>query len=190
MNFFKKLKIVLFAPSPLPQKRDTSFVFPYATDKELKRQQIWENLQKGILWEESGILIPWSTAYDDLRKFAAEKTVKGDRTIWSLGSHQILDGYTCEPDVQKWAFISDLEPFSRIKIWLGYDQAGTEVFLKLKEKLTDLLGAPSSVDAEDRAGVPLDIITWENKGVMIKLSGIDQHVFKYTLHIGLTGNDF
>lgn len=39
-------------------KLDNSFVFPYSSDKSIKRQQIWDNLQKGVLFEDQGILVP------------------------------------------------------------------------------------------------------------------------------------
>lgn len=40
------------------EKLDNSFVFPYSSDKSIKRQQIWDNLQKGVLFEDQGILVP------------------------------------------------------------------------------------------------------------------------------------
>lgn len=35
------------------KKPEYSFVFPYSEDKVIKRQQIWDNLQNGLLIEDS-----------------------------------------------------------------------------------------------------------------------------------------
>ena len=69
-----------------------TFIFPYSTVKETKQQQVWSNLQNGILFEDTQVFIPWATSYAEIDKCAEKRRVRGDRTEWFLGKHIILDG--------------------------------------------------------------------------------------------------
>lgn len=151
----------------------------------MKRQQVWDNLQKGILFEYTGVLIPWLTPFGDLDKYAEQRRDRGDRTEWFLGKHQILDGYTCFVGVMKWVFVKNSKPFSEVEEWLGFDFEGNEKFLFLKDKLMDLLGQPSSIELEKFGDFDLGSIEWTNQKVKVRLSGIEQFACKYRLYIGL-----
>ena len=187
MSLFQNIKDALFSTHS-SRNLDNKFSYPYSDDKEIKRSQIWENLGKGILFEDTKILIPWLTPFSEIDKFAEQRKDSGDRTNWFLGKHEILDGYTSYVGVMKWVFINNSKPFSEIEEWLGFDYEGNEKFITLKEKLTDLLGEPSSIQLEKFGDFDLGSIEWTNKNVRISLTGIEQFACKYRMHIGLTGN--
>lgn len=187
MNLFQKIKDALFSTHS-NRTLDNTFVYPYSNEKEVKRKQVWENLAKGILFEDTKVLIPWLTPYADLDKIAAQRKDSGDRTNWFLGKHEILDGYTCYIEVMKWISIKNSAPFSEIEEWLGFDYEGNKKFIFLKEKLTDLLGEPTEMQLEKFGDFDLGSISWANKNVSIRLSGIEQFACKYRMYIGLAEN--
>ena len=187
LSFFKNIKEALF-PAHHPKKFDNSFLFPYSEDKAIKQQQVWDNLQKGILFEDTGVFLPWVMPFSYLGKYAEQRKDKGDRTEWFLGKHQILDGYTCYVGVMKWVFVNDSKPFSEIVEWLGFDYEGNKKFLFLKDKLTDLLGHPAFMELEKFGDFDLGSVGWNREKVKIRLSGIEQFACKYRLSIGLTEN--
>ena len=69
--------------------------------------------------------------------------------------------------------------------FLGSENNGYQKFLELKEKLTDLLGEPTSIELEKYDNLDLGHIEWTNGKVSISLSGIEQFACKYRLYIGL-----
>ena len=167
---------------------DTSFIFQYSTEKKIKRQQIWDNLQKGILFEDNQTFIPWLTPFSELYKFAEQRKDSGDRTNWFLGQHKILNGFDSFVGVMKWIFIKNSNPFSEIEEFLGFDYEGNDKFNSLKNKLTDLLGDPTLIQLEKFGDFDLGSIAWTNRNVRIGLIGIEQFACKYRLHIGLIKN--
>ena len=188
MKIFQEIKNI-FDTNKLKRQLDNSFVFPYSTDKRIKRKQIWDNLQKGLLLEDKQILIPWLTPYSELDHFAEQKKDSGDRTNWFLGQHKILDGTNSYIGVMKWLDISNNEPFSRTDEFLGFDNEGNKKFLELKEKFTNLLGEPNYIQLEKFGNYDLGGIEWTNRKISIYLSGIEQFACKYRLYIGLKENE-
>ena len=88
----------------------------------------------------------------------------------------------------KWVFVKNVNPFSEIEEWLGFDYEGNEKFLMLKDKLIDLFGEPSLIEMRKLGSLDLGSIEWTNQKVRIRLSGIEQFACKYRLYIGLTEN--
>lgn len=161
------------------------FIFPYSTDKEIKRRQIWENLQTGLLFEDTQVFIPWLTPYSELDKYAEDRKDSGDRTNWFLGKHKILDGFESYVGVMKWLNIDSKKPFAQTDEFLGAENNGYQKFLELKVKLTDLLGEPTSIELEKYDNLDLGHIEWTNGKVSVTLSGIEQFACKYRFYIGL-----
>lgn len=160
--------------------------FPYSEDDNEKREQIWTNLQKGILLEDNHVLIPWKTSFGNLNRYAEKRLNSGDRTNWYLGKHEILDGYNCHIEVTKWLFVPFWKRFSRIDVWLGHDIEGNKTFQFLKEKITTVLGPPEDVELEKFGDRDLGVIKWRKKKVEISLVGIEVFECKYWLHVGLS----
>lgn len=167
------------------KQMNSNFIFPYSTDKEIKRRQLWKNLQSGLLFEDNQVFIPWLTPYSELDKYAEDRKDSGDRTNWFLGKHKILDGFESYVGVMKWLDIDSKKPFGMTNEFLGSENNGYQKFLELKEKLTDLLGEPTSIELEKYDNLDLGHIEWTNGKVSISLSGIEQFAYKYRLYIGL-----
>lgn len=165
-----------------------TFIFPYSTVKETKQQQVWSNLQNGILFEDTQVFIPWATSYAEIDKCAEKRRVRGDRTEWFLGKHIILDGVNSFAGVTKWLYEKDEAPFSKIEEYLGSDEDGSKKFIALKEKLTNLLGEPTFIEIEKVGDIELGTIRWENDKVQIRLDGYEQFACKYRLDIGWKKN--
>ncbi len=84
----------MFFSSGMNYYNPKPFVYPYSKDPFEKRAQIWANLAKGILLENSQTFISWDRAFYQLNAFFSEQTSElGDRTVWQLGKRTILDGY-------------------------------------------------------------------------------------------------
>ena len=161
------------------------FVFPYAEEEETRRAQIWDNLLKGILFEDTQLFIPWNTSYEVIDTLAEQKRESGDRTTWFLGKHSILHGYPCYVGVMKWLYIKPSEPFKKIEEYLGTDAEGYERFQQLRQHLTNVLGTPDTADLEQSANMELGTISWTRSNVMVALTGIEQFDYKYRLFVGL-----
>jgi hypothetical protein len=180
LTFLQKIKEII---AHFKTKNDIAF--PYSEDYNEKREQIWTNLQKGILLEDTKVLIPWSTSFWSLDMYAEKQLNSGDRTNWYLGNHVILDGYSCHIEVMKWSFIPGWKRFSRIDAWLGRNSDGNNSFHFLHKKLTDLLGPPVQADLQKFGDLDLGEIKWKKNKVEITLVGIEVFECKYWLHVGL-----
>jgi hypothetical protein len=186
LNFIQKLKNSFSSAKPVPIEPFTDFIYPYSTEAETKRQQVWENLQKGILFEDVQVFIPWLTPYSDVDRYAVKRRNSGDRTNWFLGEHKIMDGVHSFVGVMKWITVGWKKPVSKIEEFLGVDGEGNQKFLGLIEHLTNLLGVPGVHDLEKFGEFDLGVVQWTNGNVTVSLVGIEQFECKYRLHIGLT----
>jgi hypothetical protein len=166
---------------------DFSPIFPYSDDPVLKREQVWRNLQGGLLFEETGTFVRWHTPFSQLDEIAEDRRDSGDRTNWFLGKHLILDGIESYVGVMKWIWISSREPFQQVDDFLGFDYEGNEKFCALAIKITNLLGEPTWYELEKFGSFDLGTIQWKNEHAQITLIGIEQFACKYRLHVGLVG---
>lgn len=168
------------------EKLDNSFTFPYSTDNTIKRQQIWDNLQKGFLFEDRQVLIPWLTPFNRLNKFKEKREDSGDRTVWYLGKRTVLDGYVGNFEVMKWIWLPWTNRVERITGFLVFDKGGHDNFLHLISHLKNLLGDPTKVEIEfENENHTEGSYEWENGEVKILVSGFDMHGPCYRLDIGL-----
>ena len=147
MNIIRRLKELLSRLNK-EEKLDNSFTFPYSLDKTIKRKQIWDNLQKGLLFEDQGKLIPWLTPFNQVDNFKEKRHDSGDRTEWYLGKRLILDGYEGHFEVMKWMWLPWTNPITEITENIGHDFDGMERFHFLKEYITNLLGEPTKIELE------------------------------------------
>ena len=171
------------------EKLDDSFVFPYSSDKTIKRQQIWDNLQKGFLFEDKQILIPWLTPFNRLDNFKEKRQDSGDRTVWYLGKRTVLEGYKGHFEVMKWMWLPWTNGFERVTEFLGFGKEGHINFLLLISHLKDLFGDPTKIEIEfENEDFTEGSYEWENGEVKIRVSGFDMHGARYTLNIGLSKN--
>lgn len=167
---------------------DTTFIFPYSTDKLKKRNEIWSNLQKGLLLEDKKILIPWETPFNQLNKYREKRRDSGDRTEWYLGKHLILDGYESHLETMMWMYLPWINPMTEISEKIGTDSKGNRNFLDLRERITELLGEPTKIELEKFGSLDLGLVEWTNDRVKISIVGIEIFNCRYSLNIGLTKN--
>lgn len=168
------------------EKLDTTFVFPYSTEKETKKQQLIENLQRGLLLEDKGIIIPWLTPFNQVDHYKKKRHDSGDRTEWFLGSHTILDGYKCELEIMMWMYLPWKNPITEISGNLGFDEKGMKNFYCLKNHLADKIGEPHQTHIQKWGDLDLGTIEWQFDKIKISLVGIEHFAAKYSFTIGLT----
>lgn len=188
MNIIEQIKNLLF-PGNAIKLSFNKFIYPYSTDPEIKKEQIWKNLQKGLLFEDTGVLIPWTSTYLQIHHLAVKKKKSADRTNYFLGEHDILDGFHSFVGIMKWADEKMDKPFMYTDEFLGVDDIGNEKFLMLKEKLTALLGEPNRINLGKFGHNDVGSITWQRGKVAITLDGIEQFACKYRMYIGLETED-
>lgn len=164
---------------------ENNFVFPYSSDNTIKRQQIWNNLQKGLLFEGKRILIPWLIPYNKIDNLKLKLIDSGDRTICYLGKQTILDGYEGQFEVVKWISVPKTNPIVEIYENIGHDHIGHEKFNYLRDYITNLLGDPAISELEKFDTFDLGFMQWENGIVKLKLIGIEHFSCRYTFSIGL-----
>jgi hypothetical protein len=158
---------------------DNSFIFPYSKDKKIKQYEIWTNLQKGILFEDNQVFIPWLTPFSDLDKFAEQKKDNADRTNCFLGQHRILDDYECYVSNMKWSWTDNSKPFSGIDEFLGFDESGNKKFNLLKNKFIDLFGQPTINHPDKFYNFDIGTIGWTIGKIEISICGFEQFACKY-----------
>ena len=167
------------------EKLDNTFVFPYPTDKELKRKQLIDNLQKGLLLENKGILVPWLTPFNKVDSFKEQRSDSGDRTEWYLGKQTILDGYVGGLEIMMWMNLPWTNPLTEIKVDLSYDYQGMQNFHELKDHLIDRFGQPHKSDIHKWGDFDLGLIQWQFDRIKMDLVGFEHFAAKYSFHIGL-----
>lgn len=164
---------------------NNEFSYPYSQNKTDKRNEIWNNLQRGLLLEDNNTFINWGTSYKNLDKYKEQKRHRGDRIEWYLGKHSILDGYESHLEVMKWIDISSKKPICQIDENIGTDYQGYNQFKVIREHISNLLGKPTKIDLENWGDFELGIIEWTNKKVTIALVGVEIFNCRYSLSIGL-----
>jgi len=164
---------------------DKSFTFPYSSDKHKKRQQVWDNLQKGLFLEDKHELIPWLTPFNRVDSFKEKRHESGDRTQWYLGKRTILDGYEGHLKIMKYEWLPWTNPITEISENIGHDFEGMKKFHYLKEYLTNLLGEPTNSELEKFGSFDLGVIQWQNELVRLTLTGIEHFNCRYSFSIGL-----
>lgn len=184
MRIIRKVKEITSKLS-VSSRLDTTFIFPYSENKIKKRDEIWSNLQKGILLEDKKILIPWKTQFNQLNKYAEKRKDRADRTEWYLGKHKILDGYESHLETKMWCYLPWKNPMTEISENIGADSNGNNKFIELKEKITDLLGEPTKIELEKFGSFDLGVIQWNKGKIQISLIGIEHFNCRYSLKIGL-----
>jgi hypothetical protein len=162
--------------------------FPYSSIAVEKRKQIWDNLQVGIMLEDQGIFLPWSTPYSGLDRYTEKRTDQGDRSLWYLGHRRIMDGITCHIEVMKWSTQPWSSTFDKFSENLGQDEAGFGRFKDRTKYLTELLGEPTKKELEKFGSFDLGDVTWRNGAVEISLVGIEIFSCRYSLNVGLMDN--
>lgn len=110
----------------------SKIIYPYSNEFEKRKLEIWSNLEKGIYFENSNILLNWNRFYNFPKEIIKRFD---DRTYfkeWSFGLQNILNGFELHLGTEK-QFI--FQKFSYVKSIVI-----PEVKDKLIEHLIDNLG--------------------------------------------------
>lgn len=169
-------------------KLEKNFIYPYSSDKDKKRKEIWSNLQHGILLEDTLTFINWETPFNQLNKYKEKRRDSGDRTVWFFGKRKIMDGYECHLESMMWMSLPWTNPFREIEERIGQDSEGEKRFHELISYFTDLLGEPTKIEIEKWGNIDLGEVIWINGMIRIKLIGFEMHNARYLLNIGLIEN--
>lgn len=161
------------------------FIYPYADDTELKRDQIWQNLQKGVLLEDKSVLVPWLFHFDELKDFAEQRRERADRTELYLGKRIILGGYEANLELVRWKYRSGDEYIKLVSENLGKDSEGEQRFNQLRKYLDEVMGAPTTVELEKFGASDIGTISWEKGAIALTLTGIEHFEIRYTFYIGI-----
>jgi hypothetical protein len=175
-NLFSSIK------NSTPKKH---FIYPYADDMLLKREQVWSNLQQGLLLEDKGLLIPWFLPFSAVGGIHEQRRERADRTEWFLGHRTILGGYEANLELVYLKFKPADDPIKRISENLGQDAAGYQKFTYLRNYLTDLLGEPTRADLQKFGEYDMGEISWENGPISILLVGVEHVNLRYTFSVGI-----
>jgi hypothetical protein len=168
---------------------ETTFIWPYSNGKVKKRNEIWSNLQKGLLLEDKKTLIHWETPFNQLDNYKEKRNDKGDRTEWYFGKHKILDGLECHLETMMWIYLPWTNPFERISENLGYGIDGYKRFQETFKHLSDLLGEPTKekIEFEDKTFFE-GSYEWTRGNVSIRILGFDMHGSRYMMKVGLNSS--
>lgn len=183
MKLLRQLRYIFSSIKNSISKKN--FIYPYADDSLLKREQVWSNLQQGLLLEDKDLLIPWFLSFSAVGGIHEQRRERADRTEWYLGTRTILGGYEANLELVYWKFKPADDPIKRISEQLGQDAAGQQKFTYLQNYLTNLLGEPTKTDLRKFGEYDTGEISWENGLISILLVGIEHINLRYTFSIGI-----
>ncbi len=163
---------------------DNSFIYPYSSEPEKRTIEVWKNLEKGLLFEDERVLVPWGTPFSHLHKYSEDRKVSPDRTEWFFGTRKIFDGYFSNLETMNYRHMSDTEPLDQVDEDLGAESIGYSKFLYLKTHLTSLLGEPNKCELKEFDEFQIGQVVWVYKNVVVRLSGFEYYTCRYSLIIG------
>lgn len=160
------------------------FIFPYSTIIDDRKKQVIENLQSGLLLEDTGTIIPWLYPQGLCDEFSEKVVYSGDRTIFYLGNRKIFSGLELYLETLCWVG-NYSRPLTRIYSNLGQDQFGLERMKEIESHLTSILGEPHVKKMDPYWNNETGTISWQLDKVQISIVGFDMHCLRYTFDISL-----
>lgn len=126
----------------LRKKRAYSYSFPYSDDSDLKKQELIENLENGVLFEDLELFVEWNVPFRNLEHYVWRK--EKNRLFSDTGQHTILDGLQVFVDPHK-TMLNSL-PFIDLSSFLGFDDQGHQKYVAVKKHLADRFGEPTELE--------------------------------------------
>jgi len=145
-------------------------------------KQIFESINKGILFEDNGHFFEWNRTIRGLRKENIFKKVSaGDRTIYYWGMHQILDGLELELYSFYWKHkLENINKrFKSIEFKVVGDDISAFYFNLIRNHIEGLFGK----GVEDIVSDSDKLIKWSINGVKLSLLLFEQFVYKLNFKI-------
>jgi|GEM_PF-3012607 len=163
-----------------------SFRFPYSPDPLLRREELWHNLQHGILLEDKGVLLAWDTPFLMLRKYAERyyPQTRRSKALWQLGRHPVLDGYILDVGIYRERLQYTDQPFRRASVLLGFGESGLYALRDLLVHLTDRFGQPDNGQLSELGDLSVGEVSWRKGDTEIRVSAVGQYTVECYLYIG------
>lgn len=115
------------------------YIYPYSEDFSLRRIQLIQNLEKGILFEDLNFFVEWNERFKNLQSHYHKK--QKNKTYRDNGRHVIIDGLQIGLDPEERLTNSSL--FIMIESFLGFDDEGHNRYLQIKSHLSERFGMPT-----------------------------------------------
>lgn len=167
-NFFSK-KILVNAPHG----------FPYS--KSNTQNELIENLQLGVLLEDSNSFLDWNLSYAEIEKHCLKVIPSGDRTLYNFGEQRILNGLMIQLNSMKWMWTKNSVSFGSVNCELGQDFEGRKIAFEIIEHLKDQFGDPDTKDLENEEIKA----AWHFGKIEIRVSSWCHFVTRYNFKLGL-----
>jgi hypothetical protein len=152
----------------------------------VKNEDLITNLETGILFEDNGEFLRWNDSFKDIEKHCKEVEVKGDRVVYHLGEHKILNGLTCHLSSMRWINESENNPFSSIDYFLGFDAIAIDKIEFLSKHLKHELGKPSKEEDWDNDEM---LQEWNFDKTHITLSTWERFAIHGKMNVGLVSRE-
>ncbi len=139
------------------------------------------DLEKGILFEDTNILLEWGKPILNLAKqIGADVITQPDRTIIEWGNHKILDGLCL--DLSNTFLLKSPREFKSIEYKTSGDHESLENFKLIAQQLLNQFGSPTTKEGELN-DISEKFWKWETSIVNISLILFEQHAYKLALSI-------
>jgi hypothetical protein len=162
------------------KQSEYKFIYPYSDDPTLRRAELIQNLEKGILLEDLDIFIRWNEPFSNLQRFIHKK--QKDKSYKHNGLHIIVDGLQVGLDPHE--TVTNSTPFIQIECFLGFDDDGHERYVQFKNHIVNRFGEPS----ETHDGLSYDFhgdisLYWIYNQFQILLSVWERFAVHYSFRI-------
>jgi len=171
--------------NPFNKKLDLTFKFPYSGDARTKKNELIDNLQKGLLFEDTEDFLNWKMSFKELESYCLKIEEKGDRVNYYLGEHTILDGLDCHITVMRWIDKPKSNPFSQIDFFLGFDSITIKNLKEIEKHIVLKLGEPTAKEAWSEDEMKIE---WKFDKSNITLLTWQRFAIHGMLHVGLNEN--
>ena len=141
------------------------------------------NLQHGILFEDTGFFLPWSTPYGAIDKIAEQKREGSGHIYWYLGHHVILGGFKSHVTVHKLGYAMS-DPIRQIEEMLGVEKAGEDRANEARDIFNETLGELKNPDYGKVGYLDLGNMMWKVGDCFISIVGIERFDYFYYLNVG------
>lgn len=138
-------------------------------------------LDSGIVFEDNGVFIKWTDTYKDIEKYCTELEDQGDRVIYNLGEHHILNGLKCHLTSMRWKDISEDEEIDEITYFLGFDALAKQNIEQIAIHIKKELGTPNKDETEISDEIWIE---WKFNKIHILLSTWERFAIHGQMKIG------
>ena len=119
---------------------DYKFIYPYSPNPVIKRVELTQNLENGVLFEDLSLFIRWKEPFSNLQRFVQKK--QKNKLYRDSGQHVVIDGLLVSLNPHE--TITNSTPFIQINSFLGFDDDGHQRYVEFKNHIIQRFGEPST----------------------------------------------